>query len=1230
MTENASVTEKRKYRKPVAWLGGRDLLANLKYFLLFAAFKGKLDPRDWMNPEVFPGKPTNEREEKYATDFNNSFADLYDKGEFWFDYFADSGDGMTAGYAIAYMCMSDLFARLPDRWESLSPIARRQALDRDAPAVELRSKLYAEKKWEGNLTQIDKIEDECAGVVFVSSPQPGNNNAESYEGRTDLTKLPRGTFLFVGGDTAYHVADFAGLGLRFQRVFDWAFEDLKKHLTKEQADAMWEENNRHPIFGVPGNHDYYDMIDGFNRQFARPVTSETNFINLDGRDMSPQLRLWPFKRFQTASYVAIQLPFGWWFWGIDSELTRVDVRQQEYFKRSYSQYDEVAARGQVRARVKAEFQEMGKAYLDKDIEDETKKRFPRLARLPRGDRWPTPEKLIVATSEPTTVEGRRARDDKDMQDKTPQAFSFLDLTRPFLYLRGVLNGASATPDEAKSGFKTPKQFREEEKNLKLQDFKCRLDISGDTHHYARYWGDAAKGPGENAVACENYASVVAGGGGASMSPTQTDYDEVEEQVIYPSKETSIQVINKQLFKPWVVIRGGNVWVAGLLIGAIIFFGATNPPGHLHFTEAVWSQFSSLNLKDFPKGLLKGLLAVLDQQHGLPIIKLALMLALAGWAIVASGMYARWVFERLTKTQDWVRDKFENLKLLLKSQREREKGEAQAESSKKTDSTSADDKRASEDLYQRFLAQARAANLPEPPAPEKTDQVDAIESEFGQDLEKLESLYKSFLDKTGKQVNPGVQGKRLKRFWFDSAITLLLTLALWSVEVLAYFVMLPRWLHGLLFVAALGALAAYIYFVYKLSKDRADKLDEIPHYSKNHRVRNFWNIVQLAVTPSHDYAPFWSLLGFPGLSVLILALWNYGRMKTVLPSFANSVAVLLSIFIAGAAAVVAIYYSKWLFDQAYRIKVNLKSYIPVMGLAGVALVTLLIAITRCAINQGRYMITDGLYLTAIIAVIAGCIILGAFVGNHVPKFRRRAGFGALGLWHGLLQLMVPFLLVWFGSNKAFLLALFVVSAATAGSYWVTHSKPGWITKGKLTAAWVTYGAIMIAIPILLRRPNAAGSTPPEAVLIVGGFILAGVIGWALAEMSLRARLWSSAITGIVGAAVMWLFYYFAQAWTPWLFAGLIGALMSCVWLGWYFAVSLVFDGHANEAGSTARTENYKQFIRFKLTENSLTGYVIGIDFPHAPVDENDKRDGSTLKPRLVDVFTLKCGPAPEPN
>ena len=73
-------TEERKYLKPVAWLGGRDLLANLKYFLLFAAFKGKLDPRDWMTAEVFP-PPEKELEgdawgTAYVDRFNRSYRDV--------------------------------------------------------------------------------------------------------------------------------------------------------------------------------------------------------------------------------------------------------------------------------------------------------------------------------------------------------------------------------------------------------------------------------------------------------------------------------------------------------------------------------------------------------------------------------------------------------------------------------------------------------------------------------------------------------------------------------------------------------------------------------------------------------------------------------------------------------------------------------------------------------------------------------------------------------------------------------------------------------------------------------------------------------------------------------------------------------------------------------------------------------------------------------------------------
>jgi hypothetical protein len=77
-------------------------------------------------------------------------------------------------------------------------------------------------------------------------------------------------------------------------------------------------------------------------------------------------------------------------------------------------------------------------------------------------------------------------------------------------------------------------------------------------------------------------------------------------------------------------------------------------------------------------------------------------------------------------------------------------------------------------------------------------------------------------------------------------------------------------------------------------------------------------------------------------------------------------------------------------------------------------------------------------------------------------------------------------------------------------------------------------------------------------------------------------------------------------------------MSCVWFGWYLGVCFAFNGHNNEVGGACRIEEFKQFIRFRLTENGLTGYVIAIDQP--------QRKGSDLKPKIVDVFHLRVKPA----
>lgn len=1230
--------EKRKYLRPVAWLGGRDLLANLKYFLLFAAFKGKLDPRDWMNAEIFPREPTtNDWEKEYLHQFNNSFANLKEeKQEFWFDYFADCGDGMTAGYAIAYLCMSDLHVRVPDNWDNLSAAGKRQALEDDSAEAEIRSHLEAEhfstvKKEYKSIDKasaiVQKLEDETKprsiieeieksanGVVLIEVPKVAGKEG------TVLLSLPRGAFLFVGGDTAYHVADFAGLGLRVQKVFDWALEDLKKarNLNEKKAEEeYWRESRRRPIFGVPGNHDYYDMTDGFNRQFARPVTRENNFINLDGRDLPPQLRLRAFKRFQTASYVAIKLPFGWWFWGIDSELTRVDIRQQEFFKRSYSSYDEAAARLQVERQLA---KELGGPRRTEELND----RFPRLQRYPLGDRWPMPHKLIVATSEPTTVEGRRARDDKDIEDKTPQAFSFLDLTRPFLYLKGTLGDANGSKSKAKASKKrpkTPKEFRNREKLLELVDFECRLDISGDVHHYARYWGDESR---EDAVAAENYASIVSGGGGAAMSPTQTDYNEVEEQAIYPSKEVSKRVINDQLFKPWVVIRGGNVWLAGLVIAFVLYFGAANPE-HIRLTNAL--------IESLSKGGFWDLFTSEQVRH---VVKLLLLLALAGWAIIASGLYAQWLFTRMTKTYDWVRDKRENLRL-KETEEPQKTGKDPAERSlesqddlDKENKTSSKvyDAKGEDNLYVDFLREAKSsAELRKEGGEEKEkekEEPNPLETRFGDDLE-LDILYRKFLDKSQTQRNAGVAWRRIMPFWKISLLTLLLTVGLGKVETVS------GYLQAVLFLVLVLLLSWNLWRTYKLSRRLAEELADIPHYDPKHPAENFWKVIQLSVTRIHDYVPFWVSLAGPGVLVLVLALRNYERFKGTLPIFGNSASILFSIFVTGAAVVVAIYYSKWLFDQSYRIKVNLVSYIPVMALSGIALLTLIVALARCGIVQANHIIIDCLFFTAILAVIGGCIVLATLVGNHVRKGWRTLGFFGLGTWHGVLQLLVPFLLVWFGNGWAFLFALIVVGIFAAigilGTRWKTDSL---IRKRILPLLWVFYGAIMIAIPLWQHRVEPGLTSPGVKIIVLGSFVLAATIGWAFAASSIGARVLTAASAALLGAIMAYAVYWLKPSWATWLLAGWVGAVMSCVWLGWYFAVSLVFDGHANEAGSTARTEDYKQFIRFRVTENTLTGFVIGIDFPHAPKDENDPRNGSTLKPRLIDVFTLKCGPPPEPG
>jgi hypothetical protein len=460
-------SRKRDFKEPVAWLFGRELLSQLKWILLYTVAGSRFDPRQWMQANVYDylkGK----REDEVIGD------------EFWFDYLSDTGDGMKATYSIAYLCLSDLYV------EDLST-------------------------------------DQPIGRGAVREVRLHHARGESFR-----SVLPRGRFLFVGGDTSYHLADYETLANRFQTPFEWAYEDLCEDLKDTPSDVR----ERRPLFGIPANHDYYDEIDGFRRQFRRQVSDEDlrcgicgatgGFIRETKKDLEyectfcspptiikrPQLQISAFKRCQEASYIAIKLPFGWWLWGLDTERGGVDYRQKDYFLTALKKSEE--------------------------------------GRIGSNNRTHVPDKLIVANSVPLFVFGQLAKVD---DEKSTRAYDELGLGLPYH------NGAG---DPLEAG-------------------QCRLDLSGDVHHYARYGGprnrtDEPRAGGEAPRYSNNsYASVVSGLGGAFHHPSQTYADEIKEQVLYPSENRSREAIAERIFKFRTIWKGGYVGIIGAIITTIFYF-----------------------------------------------------------------------------------------------------------------------------------------------------------------------------------------------------------------------------------------------------------------------------------------------------------------------------------------------------------------------------------------------------------------------------------------------------------------------------------------------------------------------------------------------------------------------------------------------------------------------------------------------------------------------------------
>jgi len=181
--------------------------------------------------------------------------------------------------------------------------------------------------------------------------------------------LPRGDMLVFGGDVSYPVATADEIYKRL--VLPW----------NEELRRVGASSKKRVLLGAPGNHDWYDGLDGFGRLFRRRIDEP---FRADDHDTTPRLGkrlrkragrkvglvartihldevgglyglligffksvraffrgttikrrrrlvLRGYEPIQEASYFALPLAPGLDLWGADRQLGRVDFRQRAYF-----------------------------------------------------------------------------------------------------------------------------------------------------------------------------------------------------------------------------------------------------------------------------------------------------------------------------------------------------------------------------------------------------------------------------------------------------------------------------------------------------------------------------------------------------------------------------------------------------------------------------------------------------------------------------------------------------------------------------------------------------------------------------------------------------------------------------------------------------------------------------------------------------------------------------------
>jgi hypothetical protein len=180
-----------------------------------------------------------------------------------------------------------------------------------------------------------------AGLVFAPYELPDPDREGAH-----LT-APRGDVLLFGGDTAYPVATADEIRARVIDPFN-------------QVLQRCDDGKPRVLLGIPGNHDWYDGLDGFGRMFRRRMGDDqprrttgqaprrtmlshyaawaVEFVRGGQIDKPKTLDLVGYVPVQGASYFALPMAPGVVMLALDRQLKHLDFRQQQHFLRFLNQH----------------------------------------------------------------------------------------------------------------------------------------------------------------------------------------------------------------------------------------------------------------------------------------------------------------------------------------------------------------------------------------------------------------------------------------------------------------------------------------------------------------------------------------------------------------------------------------------------------------------------------------------------------------------------------------------------------------------------------------------------------------------------------------------------------------------------------------------------------------------------------------------------------------------------